>query len=100
MKNYHGNTGLCRAELQIRGKTAKPSTSIERQNTTPPVLEVVKFICHLIYRKSLKISKGYSEVVNRRRTDNAMIKRKMTKGRTMIYKTLHRKIKIERNEPH
>jgi uncharacterized protein YfaQ (DUF2300 family) len=29
-----------------------------------------------------------------------MVKRKRTKGQTMIYKTLHRKLKIEQNEPH
>ena len=33
-------------------------------------------------RKSLKILKGYSESVNRRRTDNTMAKRKSTKGQT------------------
>jgi len=30
-----------------------------------------------------------------RRTDNTMTKRKRTKGQTMIYKTLYRKLKIE-----
>ena len=39
---------------------------------------------------SLKIPKGYSESVNRRRTDNTMANRKGTKGQTTIYKTLHR----------
>jgi len=29
-----------------------------------------------------------------------MIKRKKTKGQTMIYKTLHRKIKIKQHEQH
>jgi len=29
-----------------------------------------------------------------------MTKRKKTKGRTMIYKTLHRKLKIEQQEHH
>jgi len=29
-----------------------------------------------------------------------MTKRKRTKGQTMIYKTLHRKLKIEQHEPH
>ena len=37
--------------------------------------------------KSLKIPKRYSESVYRRRTDNAMAKRKNTKGQTMTYKT-------------
>jgi hypothetical protein len=32
-------------------------------------------------------------------TDNIMIKRKETKGQTMIYKTLHRKLKTNTNPP-
>jgi hypothetical protein len=46
-------------------------------------------------KKSLKIPKGQSESVYRRRTDNTMAKRKSAKGQTTIYKTLHRKLKIE-----
>ena len=38
-------------------------------------------------KKSLKISKGKSETLYRRRTDNTMAKRKSTKGQTMIDKT-------------
>ena len=52
-----------------------------------------KIICKV--KKSLKISKGLSESVNRRSTDNTMAKRKRTKGQTTIYKTLHIKLKIE-----
>jgi len=37
--------------------------------------------------KRLKIPKGQSESVYRRRTDNTMAKRKSTKGQTTIYKT-------------
>jgi hypothetical protein len=37
--------------------------------------------------KSLKIPKGQSESVYRRRTDNTMAKRKRTKGQTTINKT-------------
>ena len=37
-------------------------------------------------KKSLKIPKGQSESVYRRRTDNIMAKRKSTKGQTTIYK--------------
>ena len=66
----------------------------------------------------MKIPKEQSEYVNRRKTDNAMAKRKrqttqwpnekdrqhngqkMTKGQTTIYKALHRKLKIEQHEPH
>jgi hypothetical protein len=41
----------------------------------------------IIYKKSLKIPKGQSESVYRRRTENTMAKRKSTKGQTTIYKT-------------
>ena len=43
--------------------------------------------------------KGFLEAVNRR-TDITIVKRKRTKGQTMIHKTLHRKLKIEKNETH
>jgi hypothetical protein len=36
----------------------------------------------------------------KRRTDNTMAKSKRRKGQTTIYKTLHRKLKIEQHEPH
>jgi hypothetical protein len=36
-----------------------------------------------------------SKAINRRRTNNTMAKRKKTKGQTMMYKTIHRKLKIE-----
>jgi hypothetical protein len=39
-------------------------------------------------KKSLKISKGPSETVYRRRMDNAMAKRKSTKGQTTIDETI------------
>ena len=35
-----------------------------------------------------------------RRTDNIITKRKRTKGQTMIYKIIHRKLKIEQHETH
>ena len=54
---------------------------------------------HLCDEKSLKIPKGYSEAVNQRRTDNTMANQKRIKGQTAIYKTWHRKLKIEQNEP-
>jgi hypothetical protein len=38
-------------------------------------------------KKSLKIPKGQSKSIYRRRTDNRMAKRKSTKGQTRIYKT-------------
>jgi hypothetical protein len=47
-------------------------------------------------KKSLKISKGQSETVYRRRTNNTMAKRKRTKGQTTIDETyIHIKLKIE-----
>ena len=45
-----------------------------------------------VTKKSLKIPKGQSESVYRRRTDNTMAKRKSTKGQTTIYKTCTYKI--------
>jgi hypothetical protein len=38
-------------------------------------------------------------ILNRRRTDNTLVKRKRTKGQTMIYTTLQKKLKIEQHEP-
>jgi hypothetical protein len=46
----------------------------------------------------LKIPKR-SAAVNLK-TDSTMDKRKKTKRKTMIYKTLHRKLRIEEHEPH
>ena len=40
-------------------------------------------------------SEDTKESVNRRMTDNAMAKRKMTKWQTTIYNKLHIKLKIE-----
>ena len=51
-------------------------------------------------KTSLKSPKGQSEDANRRKTYNTMTKRKRTKEQTAIYKTFHRKQKIEQNEPH
>ena len=48
--------------------------------------------CVQITKKSLKIPKGYSESVNRRRTDNAMAKRKRTNN---DLQNIHIKLKIE-----
>jgi hypothetical protein len=48
-----------------------------------------------IFIEECEDTKGVSESVNRRKTDNGMTKRKRTKGQTTIYKTLHRKLKIE-----
>jgi hypothetical protein len=46
----------------------------------------------------LKIINELSEVVNRRRTDNPIAKRKRTQVQTMIHKTLHRQLTIEQHE--
>ena len=43
-------------------------------------------------------TKGYSEAPILRMTDYTMVKRKRPKGKTMIYKTLHRKFKIAQHE--
>jgi hypothetical protein len=39
------------------------------------------------------------KAANRGKTNNTMAKRKRTKGQTTIYKTLHRKQKIEQRKP-
>jgi hypothetical protein len=43
------------------------------------------------YRHSIKRCRVKQKLVNRRRTDNTMTKRKRTTGQTTIYKTLQRK---------
>jgi hypothetical protein len=48
-------------------------------------------------KKSLKIPRGLSELVNHRRTDNTIDKKNPI---AMIYKTLHRKQTIKHHEPH
>ena len=40
------------------------------------------------------------EVFRSGKSENTMAKRKRTTGQTMIYKTLHRKLKIEQHENH
>ena len=51
-------------------------------------------------RQFTKDNKGVIRSVSHRRTDNTMAKRKRTKEQTTIYKTLHRKLKIEQHETH
>jgi hypothetical protein len=46
------------------------------------------------------IAKGSLESVTRKKTDNAITKERGTKGKTMIYKIPHKKLKIEQHEPH
>ena len=52
-----------------------------------------------VSKKGLKMPNGELEAVNKR-TDNTMDKRNRTKGQTMIYSTLHRQLKIDKQEPH
>ena len=51
------------------------------------VLSYNLYNTHSLIKKSLKIPKKKSEFVHRRRTDNALTKRKSKKGQTTIYKT-------------
>jgi len=44
--------------------------------------------------------KGLSKAVSWRRTGNTMVKRKGTKGQTMMNKTIHKTLKIQQQEPH
>ena len=50
-------------------------------------LEIRYYSIYFLFKKNLKIPKGQSETVYRRRTDNTMAKRKSTKGQTTIDKT-------------
>ena len=47
-------------------------------------------------KEKFEDTKGLSRSL---KSDNTMVKRKTTKRQTMIYKTLHRKLTIERHEP-
>ena len=47
------------------------------------------------HKKSLKIPKGQSESIYRRRTDNTMTKRKSTKGQKNDLQNIHIKLKID-----
>jgi hypothetical protein len=49
--------------------------------------KVIDFTKKTTTKKSLKITKGQSESVYRRRTDNTMANRKSRKGQITIYKT-------------
>ena len=51
------------------------------------IKSVILVLKKIHFKKSLKIPKGQSESVYRRRTDNNMAKRKSTKGQTTINKT-------------
>ena len=63
------------------------------------VLHLVPTFLLWICKTKLKFPKVISEAVNRGRPDNTMAIRNMTKVQSMIYKTLHRKLKIDQHEP-
>jgi hypothetical protein len=52
---------------------------------------------NLYSKTKLRTPKGYSEAVNLRQRDNIMAKKKRTKKQTLIYKTLHRKLNIDKH---
>jgi hypothetical protein len=51
-------------------------------------------------KEKFEDTKGQSEAVTRRRTNNAMAIRKRIKGQTTVYKILHRKLNIKQHKPH
>ena len=61
------------------------------------IIQMFLMFCHIHFhlKKTLMIPKAWPEAVNRRRTNNKKVKRKETRGQTMIYKTIHSKLKIE-----
>ena len=59
-------------------------------------------VLFVTWREKFEDIKGvikWSEVVNQRRADNTMSKIKRKKEQTAIYKTSHRKLKIEQHQP-
>ena len=64
-------------------------TNHELRSASPhqDTVGVGSFLASENSKKNLKIPKGQSESVYRRRTDNTMAKRKSTKGQITIYKT-------------
>jgi hypothetical protein len=59
----------------------------EKEQTTNITKQTKDRATRTLLKKSLKIPKGQSETVYRKRTDNTMAKRKSTKGQTTIDKT-------------
>jgi hypothetical protein len=64
------------------------------------VIAILEQIETLAHQTILMIAKGSLESVTRKKRNNAITKEKGTKGKTMIYKIPHRKLKIEQHEPH
>ena len=64
----------------------KNSRYIVNHSISKIKLQSVTVNINIKSKKSLKIPKGQSESVYRRRTDNTMPKRKRTKGQTTINK--------------
>jgi hypothetical protein len=50
--------------------------------------------------RKVKDTKGVFRSRKSKRTDDIMPKRKKTKGQTIIYEAIYRKLKIEQHEPH
>jgi hypothetical protein len=50
-------------------------------------------------KEEFEDTKGVIRVCKSKRTDNKMTKRKRMKGQPMMYKILHRKLKIKQHDP-
>ena len=61
-------------------------------------MELKSIIISVYIRKYLKIPKGKSEAVHRRRIDNTMAKRKRAKEQTTNNTIFHKILKIEQKE--
>jgi len=73
------------------------SSSLSRTNDIHITVRVVPLYT-VTDRSQFEVTK--SEAVNWRMTDNTMAESKRTNEQTMIYKTLHRKLKFEPHAPH
>ena len=74
---------------KLSGVWYRPSDSNKNVDNkcVKTMIRDVAMVLDSVTKKSLKIPKGQSESVYRRRTDNTITRRKSTKGQTTIYKT-------------
>jgi hypothetical protein len=72
-------------------------SSLQKQAYKSLIIPSLEYACSVWnpYKKSLKIPKGQSESVYRRRTNNTMAKRKKDKRTNNDQQNIHIKLKIE-----
>jgi len=71
----------------------------DKQTKKPKLHIRIFYILSICSKERLKIRKGQSEAVNRRKTDNTMANRTGTKGQTTIYKIYTENYKSSNTNP-